>query len=323
MVVTTHGSVDRWFAEVRATLAAAHLASTPILAIDVTTGAIIGTSAAADVVLGGPMAGVADLTRSGVVAGPDVARLRRRVQEWDPPTHPTDDEQARTFTDHLRVYGPTGPQVASLTVAQHRRPRVGGELLLITIEARDAIEPLASGPNGGSEVLAGLMDRETRILAADPGWSVLWADPQAVVGTLASVITHPEDLVEVLPVAHLLYSGRLDRVAYTVRLAADGGRWVPVHVEARRMLTADDFLIGTTNRIVDRSRRLIPPGLLSQRETAVVAGLFDGLRAAQVAEEHGVSVHTVRNQLKSIYRKLSVAGQADLLSLYHRPATNP
>ena len=54
------------------------------------------------------------------------------------------------------------------------------------------------------------------------------------------------------------------------------------------MLTADDFLIGTTNRVVDRSRRLIPPGLLSQRETSVVAALFDGRRVTQIAEDDGV-----------------------------------
>lgn len=322
MVVETHGSVDRWFAEVRATLGADHLASTPIVAIDVTSGAVVGSTAAADLLVDGPLRQVRDLTARGAVAAPDVERLRHRVQTWEVPRHPT-EEQARTFTDQLRIHGPQGPQVAHLSITQHRRPRVGGELLLITLERADPLGPLPMDRTNGPDVLAGLMDRETRILAADPGFRVLWADPQAVVGTLASVLTHPEDLAEVLPVAHLLYSGRLDRVAYTVRLAADDGRWVPIHVEARRMLTADDFLIGTTNRVVDRSRRLIPPGLLSQRETSVVAALFDGRRVTQIAEDDGVSVHTVRNQLKSIYRKLDTSGQADLLSLYHRPATTP
>lgn len=320
MVVETHGSVDRWFGEVRATLGANHLASTPIVAVDVVSGTVVGATAAADLLLGGPLQRVVDLTDRGVVAAPDLERIRREVQAWDPPPRGT-DEQARTFADQLRIQRPHGPELAHLTIAQHRRPRVGGELLLITLERTDPLGVLPAERTSGTDVLAGLMDRETRILAADPGFRVLWADPQAVVGTLASVITHPEDLAEVVPVAHLLYSGRLDRVAYTVRLAADDGSWVPVHVEARRMLTADDFLIGTTNRIVDRSRRLIPPGLLSQRETSVVAALFEGQRVLQIAAEHGVSVHTVRNQLKSIYRKLSVSGQADLLSLYHRPAT--
>ena len=104
-----------------------------------------------------------------------------------------------------------------------------------------------------------------------------------------------------------------------MRLAADDGRWVPVEAQHRVMETADERFIVTSNRIVDASRRLILPGELSQREVAVVAALFDGLRVAQIAERHGTSVHTVRNQLRSVYRKLGATGQADLLARFHRP----
>ena len=54
-------------------------------------------------------------------------------------------------------------------------------------------------------------------------------------------------------------------------------------------------------------------GLLSSREWAVLTRLLDGQRAAAIAEDLVVSQSTVRNHLSSIYAKLRVSGQVDLI----------
>jgi DNA-binding CsgD family transcriptional regulator len=54
-------------------------------------------------------------------------------------------------------------------------------------------------------------------------------------------------------------------------------------------------------------------GLLTSREWAVLTRLLDGQRAAGIASDLVVSQSTVRNHLSSIYAKLRVDGQVDLI----------
>jgi DNA-binding CsgD family transcriptional regulator len=54
-------------------------------------------------------------------------------------------------------------------------------------------------------------------------------------------------------------------------------------------------------------------GLLTSREWAVLTRLLEGKRAAAIAEDLVVSQSTVRNHLSSIYAKLRVDGQVDLI----------
>jgi DNA-binding CsgD family transcriptional regulator len=54
-------------------------------------------------------------------------------------------------------------------------------------------------------------------------------------------------------------------------------------------------------------------GLLTSREWAVLTRLLDGQRAAAIASDLFVSQSTVRNHLSSIYAKLRVDGQVDLI----------
>lgn len=66
-------------------------------------------------------------------------------------------------------------------------------------------------------------------------------------------------------------------------------------------------------------RAPLPPGLrdalgsLSRRETEVLRLLLRNRRPATIAKELSRSVHTVRNQLKAIFRKLNVHSQEELL----------
>lgn len=54
--------------------------------------------------------------------------------------------------------------------------------------------------------------------------------------------------------------------------------------------------------------------LLTQREVEVVEGLTAGLPISQLAKQLAISPNTVRNHLKSIFRKLNVRSQTELLS---------
>lgn len=57
--------------------------------------------------------------------------------------------------------------------------------------------------------------------------------------------------------------------------------------------------------------------LLSRRERDVVVHLLQGHRVVSIAELLEVSEHTVRNHLKSIFRKLGVHSQAELVDRLH------
>jgi FixJ family two-component response regulator len=54
--------------------------------------------------------------------------------------------------------------------------------------------------------------------------------------------------------------------------------------------------------------------LLTKQERRVVEALDRGFRPREIAEMFGVSDHTVRNQLKSVFRKLGVHSQVELLA---------
>jgi DNA-binding NarL/FixJ family response regulator len=64
-------------------------------------------------------------------------------------------------------------------------------------------------------------------------------------------------------------------------------------------------------------------GDLTSREWAVLTRLLDGQRVPAIAADLFVSQSTVRNHLSSIYAKLGVNGQVDLIRLIHRDAKRP
>ena len=54
---------------------------------------------------------------------------------------------------------------------------------------------------------------------------------------------------------------------------------------------------------------------LSRREMEVVRLLLEGRRVASISKQLSVSPHTTRNHLKSIFRKVGVHSQAELVDL--------
>ena len=61
--------------------------------------------------------------------------------------------------------------------------------------------------------------------------------------------------------------------------------------------------------------RLAPFHSLSKREAAILLDIYNGLGAAQIAEESFVSINTVRSQIRSILEKLHVGSQVGAVAL--------
>ena len=62
---------------------------------------------------------------------------------------------------------------------------------------------------------------------------------------------------------------------------------------------------------------LDPQGVLSVRERQIVELLGNGARVSTIAVRLQLSPHTVRNHLKSVFRKLNVHGQHELFERWH------
>jgi DNA-binding CsgD family transcriptional regulator len=71
---------------------------------------------------------------------------------------------------------------------------------------------------------------------------------------------------------------------------------------------------GAVRALIPDSQLLSKLFVLTQREADVVALLSSGKSVSSIAANHAVSVGTVRVQLKAIFRKMSVAGQVELVS---------
>lgn len=101
-----------------------------------------------------------------------------------------------------------------------------------------------------------------------------------------------------------------------IRLGAVDYLFKPVVVEE---------LVEAVGRGLKRARLLQAAGgapsavavwaLLSEREREVVRGLYAGHSPQAIAESLSISQYTVRNHLRSIYSKLGVHSQRELLSL--------
>jgi DNA-binding NarL/FixJ family response regulator len=57
---------------------------------------------------------------------------------------------------------------------------------------------------------------------------------------------------------------------------------------------------------------------LSQRERSVLNGLAEGLAYKQIADQLGVSIHTVRNYIRRIYEKLHVQTRTEAVAKFMR-----
>lgn len=89
--------------------------------------------------------------------------------------------------------------------------------------------------------------------------------------------------------------------------------------DAMRRISDELGRIGVSNNgtMVETAPTHPDLDLLSRRERDVVTHLLQGHRVVSIAELLEVSEHTVRNHLKSIFRKLGVHSQAELVDRLH------
>jgi two-component system, NarL family, nitrate/nitrite response regulator NarL len=88
--------------------------------------------------------------------------------------------------------------------------------------------------------------------------------------------------------------------------------------EDAQTATEPDSREGRRHRLEYRDPRFAPFTSLTPRERHVLAGLVDGLSAMGIATESGVSIWTVRAQIKSIFLRLGVNSQIEAVALARR-----
>ena len=223
-----------------------------------------------------------------------------------------------------------------------------------------ALPPVSNLPEPGNVVL-GTVDHNWRIdRVSQDVTPLLGLTPEQCAGQPVLEIVHPSDVPAFLAaVEHARRGHRAVRL--TLRLNARSGDWAPVTVVLATIAPADPPLLAfalirddTADSPGDSSREmrleahmlriadelhaagLIPRiqqlpaladeprlGKLTSREWAVLTRLLDGQRVSAIAADLYVSQSTVRNHLSSIYAKLGVHSQVDLMRLVRRGTKRP
>jgi PAS domain S-box-containing protein len=218
-----------------------------------------------------------------------------------------------------------------------------------------ALPPVSNLPEPGNVVL-GTVDNYWRIdRVSQDVTPLLGLTPDQCSGQPVLGIIHPSDVPAFLAaVEHARRGHRAVRL--TLRLNARSGDWVDVTVVLATIAPADPPPLAfafirddTADSPGDSSREmrleahmlriadelhaagLIPRiqqlpvlideprlGKLTSREWAVLTRLLDGQRVSAIAADLYVSQSTVRNHLSSIYAKLGVHSQVDLIRLIRR-----
>ena len=127
----------------------------------------------------------------------------------------------------------------------------------------------------------------------------------------------------------------LNRVAETGEPVVNGSvaAKTPAHPDEERRYEHNFFpdfadngtVIGFNIVVWDVTNKTLPlnlPNALSDREREVVLTLAQSTSVSAVAGKLGISPNTARNHLKSVYRKLNVNSQTELLSLVLRGASH-
>jgi DNA-binding CsgD family transcriptional regulator/PAS domain-containing protein len=225
-----------------------------------------------------------------------------------------------------------------------------------------ALPPVSQVPEPGSVVL-GTVDSNWRIdRVSQDVTALLGLTPEQSTGQPVLAVIHPADLPAFLAaVEHARRGQRAVRV--TLRLGSKSRDWVAVAVvlatiapgdppplafalirddaadrsgpkdstremqlEAHMLRIADELhAAGLIPRLQQLPALTDEPrlGKLTSREWAVLTRLVDGQRIPAIAASLYVSQSTVRNHLSSIYAKLGVHSQVDLIRLIRRGTKPP
>jgi DNA-binding CsgD family transcriptional regulator len=224
-----------------------------------------------------------------------------------------------------------------------------------------AMPPVSQVPEQGSVVL-GTLDSFWRVDRISQDVSpLLGLTPEQVIGQPVLGVIHPSDVPALL--AGVEHARRGERaVRLVLRVSASSHDWTEVtavlttvapgdpppvafallrydpgaessrdgsrelQLEAHMLRIADELhAAGLIPRLPQLPAQSDEPrlGKLSSREWAVLTRLLDGQHVSAIAAELYVSQSTVRNHLSSIYAKLGVHRQVDLIRLIRHGTKRP
>lgn len=129
----------------------------------------------------------------------------------------------------------------------------------------------------------------------------------------AGFVVKPYSVAQVEAAVRVALGARRESVAPPADLAADLEQARRALTRIARELEQVGHLLGPTLAASKRIRDLPELASLSTREWEVLRGLVDHKRPPTIARELYISPHTVRNHLKSIFAKLGVHSQTELV----------
>lgn len=207
------------------------------------------------------------------------------------------DLQRQLEGDGHQPVGPVASGLDALQIARRERP----DLALVDVGLE--------GQMDGTE-LARVLWAELAVpsIYVTGRWDMPTLERAAHPGTLGYVVK-PFDP------SQLKASVSLAATRLRVAAAGSDADWDPMRATLTRLRTLLDTLEVRLATPGERSVRAVP-GLerLSPREHQVLSGLLRNQRVPAIAERLSISQNTVRNHLKSVYRKLGVSSQVELIA---------
>lgn len=314
-----------WHADLVASTRTTARREVGLIVIEPRSGQVLATNERAVELVGAPIPGsVADLVEHGLVARPDIDRLRSELAAWRRSLPAGQEEVARSWRFALRVH-PQGARTRELQIEAVHHLRRNDDAEAVTLWIHGA-EPAVEGPvlHRVHRDRWTLYDLEMRQLASEP-LPVPDAEGQKVLaGVLVASAVSPEELARLVPVvtATLMGEQALGRYCCEYRLpgrlpqlldcelrvVAGTGPWP---APTRRYLIVDT--------LAEDRRDSILPGMVSERQLAVLDAIFAGERPQQIADAQGVGVSTIRFHLAAAYQALGVSGRDELVARYCAP----
>ena len=161
-------------------------------------------------------------------------------------------------------------------------------------------------------------DDKIKIVDERNEWSDSLDDRQyeadVVITTSAFFASYSDDEVEALPSAAILF---LRDEPFNIKLIASSSRvWgiLPLETSADELCAAihalsQGLIVGTHQLLFTSEEETLARGTLTDREAEVLALLAKGLANKQIAVVLGISEHTVKFHVSSIYSKLNATNR--------------
>jgi DNA-binding CsgD family transcriptional regulator len=207
---------------------------------------------------------------------------------------------------------------ASLRVAGPRPGRGHPEIL-------DAVEAFADAPERRVPQ-DGPLSMMARITAATRALSAQLRGDEATARRLAAPLLDsaecPRVLIPALLAASADPAGEVEEVAALAHAHASFGAFGLLPAD-RRQRIADELAASGDHDVAGRLRAIGEPAELTPARRRIAYAAARGASAPDIAEENGISVNTVKTQLRAVYRRLGVRSRAELAAaLDGIPATS-